>query len=87
MRGKGGTKVLRSFITLYALTLAVFFLITHQIISKPYSAEDFALEVNLLRQVGNGSCPHVVRFFDNFEDNRYYYSVMEYCRYEPLLGR
>lgn len=57
-----------------------------KIISKPYSAEDFALEISLLRQVGDGSCSNVVRFFDDFEDNRYYYSVMEYCRGGDLFS-
>ena len=52
-----------------------------KIISKPYSKEDFKLEIDIFKQICAKECPYVVEFMDWFEDNRYFYSVMEYCRW------
>eukprot|EP00382_Lankesteria_abbotti_P001962 CAMPEP_0113845026 /NCGR_PEP_ID=MMETSP0372-20130328/539_1 /TAXON_ID=340204 /ORGANISM="Lankesteria abbotti" /LENGTH=473 /DNA_ID=CAMNT_0000814045 /DNA_START=53 /DNA_END=1474 /DNA_ORIENTATION=+ /assembly_acc=CAM_ASM_000359 len=50
-----------------------------KIIGKPYEKQDFDLEVDMLEEVGDGSCANVVKFHGHFEDSYFFYSVMELC--------
>eukprot|EP00820_Chromera_velia_P023939 Cvel_32440.t1-p1 / transcript=Cvel_32440.t1 / gene=Cvel_32440 / organism=Chromera_velia_CCMP2878 / gene_product=Serine/threonine-protein kinase BRSK2, putative / transcript_product=Serine/threonine-protein kinase BRSK2, putative / location=Cvel_scaffold5048:1-2696(-) / protein_length=405 / sequence_SO=supercontig / SO=protein_coding / is_pseudo=false len=41
--------------------------------------EDFETEICIMQQVCTGECPHIVQFIEYFEDDHFYYVVMEHC--------
>mmetsp|Transcript_35395 Transcript_35395/g.87974 ORF Transcript_35395/g.87974 Transcript_35395/m.87974 type:complete len:437 (-) Transcript_35395:386-1696(-) len=48
-----------------------------KLLHKPYPRQDFETEIAIMEEVCNGGCDNIVRFYQHYEDNYFYYSVME----------